>query len=148
MILDNLQNAERYFGMHPLFAEAFKFLRELPEDAFVGRYELSGGAYAMVQEYVTKPVKLGKFEAHRRFIDIQFIARGNEGMEFGFIDQFAMGEYLAEKDFLTAVGDGQHFKVRAGDFAIFFPSDVHMPGVVAGRTPGPVRKVVVKVPVE
>ena len=59
--------------------EAYEFLsKALSEGCENGRYELSGGAYANVSTYKTAPKEEKAFEAHRKYIDIQMIIRGNE----------------------------------------------------------------------
>ena len=81
MILDRLSHASLYTSLNPLFAEGFAFIAAQAGRA-PGRYPLSGGAYAMVQEFDSQPVGDEKFEAHRRFIDIQYDASGEEIMYY------------------------------------------------------------------
>lgn len=147
MILDKLCNASLYTALHPLFAEGFRFISEQAATAAVGRYELSGGAYALVQEYETKALEGAKFEAHRRFIDIQYIAGGDEIIYYANLADLQPGDYLPEKDYLGLEGAGMPLAVKAGDFAIFYPPDAHLPSRSTPAGPRPVRKVVVKIPV-
>jgi biofilm protein TabA len=148
MVLDQITNAAAYNGLHPLFAEGFRFIVEQAVSAAVGRYELSGGAYALVQEYDTKPLEGAKFEAHRRFIDIQYIVSGEEIMFYAPIDRLQAGEYLPEKDYLALDGKGSPLYVQPGDFAVFYPQDAHLPSRAAAAGPKPVKKVVVKIQVK
>jgi biofilm protein TabA len=101
----------------------------------------------MVQEYDSQPVGAEKFEAHRRFIDIQYIASGEEIMYYAELEQLTPGEYHADKDYMDLDGAGLALTVRAGDFVIFFPQDAHLSSRCTGAGPRPVRKVVIKVPV-
>jgi YhcH/YjgK/YiaL family protein len=43
--------------------------------------------------------------------------------------------------------DASQLRLRAGEAAVFFPVDVHMPSLRVGAEPALVRKSVVKVPV-
>jgi biofilm protein TabA len=147
MILDRLTNAAIYTDLHPLFADGFRFLREQGATAAVGRYELAGGAYVLVQEYDTKPLAGASFEAHRRFIDIQYIASGDELIYYANLDSLQAGAYQPDKDYLALDGSGSPLAVQAGDFAIFYPQDAHLPSRETPAGPRPVRKVVVKIPV-
>jgi YhcH/YjgK/YiaL family protein len=146
MILDRLPHASLYSALNPLFAEGFAFIAA--QAGYVpGRYPLSGGAYAMVQEYDSQPVGDEKFEAHRRFIDIQYIASGEEIMYYAELDQLTPGEYHAGKDYIDLDGAGLPLHLQAGEFVIFFPQDAHLSSRCTEAGPRPVRKVVIKVPV-
>ena len=148
MILDTLAHALQYAGLHPLFEVGFRFIRAQGASAAVGRVELAGGAYALVQEYQTQAAEGALFESHRRFIDIQYVASGSETIYFANLDQLKVGEYQPEKDYLPLEGKGSALSLRGGDFAIFFPQDGHLPSRFAGDGPGKVRKIVVKIPVQ
>jgi YhcH/YjgK/YiaL family protein len=100
--------------------------------------------YALVQEYVTKPVEQGVWEAHRRYIDVQYMVSGTERMGVANLRVMRLGEYSAEKDFQPMIGTGNFLDVFAGAFVIFFPEDAHMPGLQASQ-PEFIRKVVLKV---
>jgi len=146
MILDRLPHASLYSALHPLFAEGFAFIAGQAGRA-PGRYPLAGGAYAMVQEYDSQPVGAEKFEAHRRFIDIQYIAGGEEIMYYAGLEQLTPGEYHADKDYIDLEGAGLALHLQTGDFVIFFPHDAHLASRCTEAGPRPVRKVVIKVPV-
>jgi YhcH/YjgK/YiaL family protein len=147
MIFDQLSNAAQYTALHPLFAEGFRFINDLPSGAAPGRYELSGGAYALVQEYETKPVEGAKYEAHRKFIDIQYLFSGEELCFYAPLSQMTAEPYLPEKDYVGLTGEGFALPLKAGEFAIFYPRDAHLPSRMTGAGPRPVKKVVVKIPV-
>ena len=144
MILDTFSRAAVYTTLHPLFEAGFQFIREQGASAAVGRYELAGGAYAMVQEYQTQAVEGALFEFHRRYIDIQYVAQGSETIYFASLDRLKAGEYEYEKDYLPLGGSGSALALQAGDFAVFFPQDGHLPSRVTSDGPGTVRKIVVK----
>ncbi|MBA3848550.1 MAG: YhcH/YjgK/YiaL family protein [Opitutus sp.] len=114
------------------------------------RVELGGGVFAVEQVYHAKPRAEGFFESHRNYIDVQVIVEGTELMEVEEIARLTVAQdYDAERDlvkYATDVPDAAKLVLRAGDVALFFPTDGHMPSLrVAGR-PTLVRKTVVKVP--
>lgn len=146
MIFDTLNNHARYAGMGHNLPAALKYLLETDLASLpLGRVEIDGDQlYALVQEYVTKPASEGKWEAHRKYIDVQYVASGQERMGFANLRSMQLGEFVAEKDFQPMTGVGNHVDVFAGSFVIFFPEDGHMPSLCV-QAPEPVRKVVLKV---
>jgi YhcH/YjgK/YiaL family protein len=148
MILDHLDRANRYAERSGRLFTAFEYLSKtdlagLPP----GRIDLDGERmYALVQEYVTKLPEEGKWEAHRRYVDVQYILSGHERIGYAPSEYLQSGTYVEEKDFLPLRGEGVSLELSAGFFVVFFPEDAHMPGLAAGK-PGPVKKVVVKVAV-
>ncbi len=145
MIFDTLQNAALYENLKDGFAKGFAFIREAEEKSLpVGRYDIDGDkVYAMIQEYKTHE-NLGQFEAHRDYIDIQYIASGVEVMEYApLADCTETVAYTPDIAFYHA-----RAKVKmtfyAGDFGIFLPDDAHNPGVWENAAKA-VRKIVIKV---
>jgi YhcH/YjgK/YiaL family protein len=149
MIIDRIENAPLYYGIHKRFQQAFEYIagidtRTLP----VGRHEIDGtNLYALVQEYDTKLKEQGKWEAHRRYIDLQYVTQGAEGFGYANIHHLQQGEYDAAKDFLPLHGEGDFITVKSGSFILLMPEDAHMPGMVIGE-PAPIRKTVLKIAVE
>ena len=82
MILDTLGNAAKYAGLKAGMAEAFGFLDQLglaklPD----GKYEITGDrVYAMISHEQGRAVSDGKLEAHRNYLDIQYVISGDESM--------------------------------------------------------------------
>jgi biofilm protein TabA len=146
MIFDLLENHARYTGLGPNLAAAFDYLVNTDLAALKpGRINLQGDAlYVLVQEYTTKPAEQGLWEAHRRYIDVQYIFSGRERMGFAHLSTMQLGEYVPERDFQPMTGSGNQIDVFAGAFVIFHPEDAHMPGL-AVTIPEPVKKIVVKV---
>jgi biofilm protein TabA len=153
MILDQLPNAEVYAGLGPRFQKAFSFLREDLLALPLGKHEIEGDkVFALVQEYEPKPRAVGKFEAHQRYWDVQFIARGREQMGWAPRSLLTVTEpHDAARDIAffasdPSAGVGELVLLSAGYFTVFGPNDAHMPGVAPeGLPPELVRKVVIKV---
>lgn len=147
MITDQLKNAHLYYGMSKKIAIALKFLEENNLSMMSsGRYVVDGDdIFALFQSYMTKDVSEGKWEAHRRYIDVQFVLQGKEKMGYTSLEKMeTIQDYDEDTDVVFFEGNGNFFTVPAGYFTIFFPEDVHMPGISVD-TPEPVKKFVVKI---
>lgn len=149
MIIDSLENVNRYTSLHPRFKAAFDFLKR-PDLGTIalGRVDLDGTAlFAIIQEYMTKPIKEGKLEAHRKYIDIQFILEGEELIGYApFGGQPVSKAFDTEKDIGFYEGEAWFTLLRKGMFAILFPQDAHLPGRQTDQ-PKHVKKIVLKVAV-
>ncbi|MDX1948575.1 MAG: YhcH/YjgK/YiaL family protein [Pirellulaceae bacterium] len=150
MILDVLANSHLYGGL-PRLAAGLAWLQNTDLDGVpLGKTVLDGDRlFALVQEYTPKPATVGKFEAHRRYWDIQYVARGIERMGWNTLARMTVSEsHSDERDVAFFHGPGDFFLVPAGSFAIFGPHDVHMPGVALEQphhSDTLVRKIVLKV---
>lgn len=147
MIYDKIENINRYMGLSPQLDAGLRFLQELREDIAPGRHEL-GGNYANVDEYVTKQVNEAGFEAHRKYIDIQYLIHGEERVLVRHLDEL---DCTVPYDEGRDVAFYRHSDERAvevtlgrGAFVVFFPDDAHEPQLAIGE-PKAVKKVVVKV---
>ncbi|WP_026463034.1 YhcH/YjgK/YiaL family protein [Adhaeribacter aquaticus] len=149
MVLDKIENAHLYTSLGEGIAQAFKFITTTDfATAEPGKHEIDGDkVFAFVSEYDTKEITEGITEAHRKHLDVQFVYSGSE--VFGYAPlkaQSVTQDYDDEKDLILFKADLSFNKLDAGMFAIFFPDDVHMPGVkLAQDTTSKVKKVVVKV---
>jgi biofilm protein TabA len=149
MITDTLGQCARYLSLSPYFAAAFEFLKRLPADEVSGRYSIDGDdCFALVQSYTTKPIAEGKFEAHRKYIDIQFIQAGRETILWTTLATLTetTESYVAEKDiaFFATPAHVTPIQLHAGEFTIFFPEDGHAPGLEYEGA-SEVRKTVIKI---
>lgn len=145
MILDVLENSKLYSSITPSLGRAFSFLISNDLASLEpGRMEIDGDSiYVLVQQYMTKPESAAKWEAHKRYIDVQYLVSGSENVGYSAISEMVLGDYNPQKDFQALTGNGQILQLKAGSFMIFFPQDAHMPGLANGFE-SPVKKVVVK----
>lgn len=150
MILDTLDAIDRYAPLNRRFAAAFEFLRRLGSAPTIGRHEIDGdSAYALVQHYETRGATGVALEAHRRYIDIQYVARGHEAIHWAPLAGLTvtMPHDPAKDVALFAMPhDAVPVPLRVGQCAILFPEDAHAPCCTWGE-PTEVVKVVVKVAV-
>lgn len=152
MIATDLENIEHQVPMTPLFKKAVDFLRRnnisrLPE----GRVEIDKNmVFALVQRYETIPTETPLFEAHRKYIDIQFIVTGTEIIGWAPIERLTITEtYDANKDACfgkVAERQWASLSLKEGQLAVFWPEDGHAPRL-AVKEPHRVMKIVVKVSV-
>lgn len=145
MIIDSLSNSHKYINLHPRFAAAFEFINNQQLDTIeAGKYPISGPelhASVFYKEGCTR--EEAKFECHNHWIDIQVCPTGKEQMGWSARERVThAGEYNPEKD-VTFFSDkpDTFFTLHAGQFAIFYPEDVHAPQIGEGS----LKKLVVKV---
>jgi YhcH/YjgK/YiaL family protein len=146
MIVDSLKHAEKYLAISPRLSAALKFLQTADVATLpTGKHVIDGDdVYALVMDYQSKPISEGFLEAHRKYIDVQYVASGVERIGYVDLAKTVPGEYDEAKDFLKAEGTASMVVIDAGTFAVFFPHDAHMPCIAVDQ-PTAVRKVVVKV---
>lgn len=118
------------------------------------RYDIDGeNVFYMVSDNKPRLLKDARPEFHQRYIDIQIVLEGEElfGICFQNAKQETMDEdNLADKDcaFVKTPANEVTVLLRAGDFAIFYPHELHKPlGFVDSNTTN-IKKVVVKVALE
>jgi len=149
MIRDTLQNFKLYTGFHPRLEQAAQFIaNEEWKTLAPGKYEIDGdNIFAIVQQYETKPREQGFWEAHERYMDIQFVAEGEENFGYAPIGEAVVTRpYDSDSDYAIFDATGDFFLLKEGHFILAAPQDVHMPGM-AIDTPQPVKKIVIKVKV-
>ena len=147
MIADITGNASLYFGISKNIETALKYLTRTDfADLPVGRMDIEGDSlYAMIQRYDTRPRDSGVWEAHRKYIDVQYVVSGKEYIGWEDINRLqTAAPYDEAKDAELLSGDGNMLLCRAGTFMILFPGDAHMPCISAGAAER-ILKVVVKI---
>lgn len=148
MIVDELKNWRRYGALGEL-RPAFEFLeRHAGETLPEGRIEIDGERlFALPQTYPPRPAEGGRFESHRRYADVQYIASGAEMIGYAPTEGLRVETpYDAEKDIAFHAPPARFtpMALPAGSFAVFYPEDAHMP-CCRLDTDEPIRKIVVKV---
>lgn len=126
MIFDKVNEIEKYACFLENWQEILTIYKE-SNNKEVGRYDWSNGFY-MIQEGETKPFKECKFEAHKKFIDIQILLKGKECVKVAPINTLQVSdEYNEDKDIEFLIGEGSNLILRPEDMYILFPHDGHMP---------------------
>ena len=148
MIVDTLQNASKYFSVHPLFEKAFAYISSTDwANTTPGKFEVDGNNLKAIftdNPGKIKEASIAKFECHNKYIDIQVCIRGNELIGWKPREKCVAenGGYNEEKDLqLYSDEPDMYFQVTDGQFAIFFPEDVHAPMIGTDN----IKKLVIKV---
>lgn len=153
MFFGNIANLDRTaYQYPPAIARALRYLREHQERFRTmepGVYPVEGtDVFAQVINLGTKPKEETRPEVHRKYIDVQFSVEGRERIGFA-ADRGTSAvaeDLMAEKDilFYRGVEHEMELLMEPGDYAVFFPEDVHRPGC-EHRGPATLRKVIMKV---
>ena len=151
MIVATLDQLANQAAIPPRLRKALDFLKQTDLLALDdGRVEIDGEeVFALVQSYDTRPIpEPPRFEAHRKYLDVQYLAAGAEAMGWARQDQLDLTvEYIPDKDIMLGhVPQGAYCFVpfSAGQAILLYPTDAHAP-MHAIDKPVPVKKIVVKV---
>lgn len=109
-----------------------------------------------IHDLTTSPRATTRPEIHHKFVDVQLLASGGPEYIGVYHDD---GTSVVDEDLLASERDILYYKagehkgestiiMNEGNYAIFYPWDVHSPGCIAGDKPAKIRKIVIKVPLE
>jgi YhcH/YjgK/YiaL family protein len=148
MIYDRFEHLDLYFRPETLLKRALVYARDAARTVPDGRVDVDGGRlYASVATYETGAREERRFEAHRAYIDVQALLEGEERIDLSLEKELPVLEAYDEKKdvmFLNPPPQFASLVMRPGWFAVFFPHDIHRPGVhLQGKRR--VRKIVMKV---
>ena len=126
MILDSLENSKRIECIHPLFKQAFDYVKSTDfskmED---GKYDIADAGFTVSIASLFGKEKIGWKPGDQL---LEESVPYNEEQDIAF--------YIDKPTAYT--------KIYPGQFAIYFPEDGHAPGIGQGN----IRKVVIKIPVQ
>lgn len=149
MVIDIIDQADRYVSLNQWFKPAFEFLtRPELKSLEPGEYPIdSDKVFATIVKTKGRKAEEAKIETHRRYIDIQMVLGGTDAMGWApavnCLDQVMA--YDADKDLQFFNEKPESWQIVKEDyFAIFFPEDAHMPLIGDGE----IHKVIVKVAVD
>ena len=113
----------------------------------VGIYSVNDFLYLSVQEYDTKDEKDCVTESHRKYVDVQWVVKGEEAicvsdisrlqLEKGYCDDIDVAIWEPSPDMMRMV-------LTAGGYAVFYPEHAHR-GCIAVNNTARVKKIVGKV---
>ena len=144
MVADRLSNAALYRPLSPRIAQALQFLSR-PELASLedGKHPIDGdNMFAIMLRTQTQPIEQARWEAHRRYIDVQYMVTGTERIGVGHISRFIQEPYDPELEVIWLNGDGDFLTFHEGMFMIFWPEDAHQPRVMVNERADVIRAVV------
>lgn len=150
MIYDSLKHLETYRGVHPGVMRGLELLRDTDFSAMEdGRHEIDGdNLFILLQSYDSK-LENDTPEAHRKYIDIQYLISGAEKMGVGPLEEMtAEVEARPEGDIWFYHGPLSEILLTGDKFVALWPGDAHAPSIAVDGKPEHCRKCVVKVKVQ
>ncbi len=146
MIICPWKDLGRYSPVIPGLEEAVKFVNALT-DFTPATYPLSGGNKVLVQSVTTKAWADSQLEAHREYLDIQYILKGKEIVGWAPIDTLTpAGDFNTAKDKGMYTGTNFPMEIAEGYCYVVYPEDAHAPSVHLDET-HEVSKIVIKLKV-
>lgn len=146
MIVCPWKDIKKYADLLPGIEEAFDAVNALTEYENKKNYSLSNGNRFFIAQQATKAPDVA--EAHRDYLDIQYIVKGKEVMGWAPLENCTLeGEFNVEKDIGKYSGDFSYLTIPEGVCYVAFPEDAHMPGRHLD-VPNDFTKVVVKLKVK
>lgn len=149
MILGSLQSTKKIEQLHPLFKEAFDFIRDTDFSSLKDGVIHTGNP-RIFSTLVT--IQGGKkediiTESHNKFIEIHSPLRGVEKIGWKATAELMLiaTPYNEERDITFFIDQPTSYsKIYPGQFVILFPDDAFAPGIGEGQ----IRKVIVRLAFE
>lgn len=117
------------------------------ENTALGKYVVNDDFYYLVQEYEAKDPEVARHEAHKAYVDIQYVVEGKEAIDIApamFMDVEEAYDEARDVVFFKEPKQATRFVLTDGGYAILYPEDSHKPGVRVGEG-SKVKKIVGKV---
>ncbi|MCR8556639.1 YhcH/YjgK/YiaL family protein [Mucilaginibacter sp. BJC16-A38] len=141
--------AEQYHKNQAMWDKAFAFLRDSDLTKLKpGKYPIDGtNVYAAITEAPSKEFENSAWESHRKYIDLQYVIKGQETIGVAPVSKATVTKpYNEASDNANYNVEGQYYIAMPGTFFLFFPGDAHRPNIkVAGYDV--VKKIVIKIKV-
>lgn len=137
----------QYTGNKQLWDTMFRFLSTNDLDKMeLGEHQIvPGRCWAIVSEYTPKTTDKGNIESHKKFIDLQYVMRGNEKMGLAR-NVTVRKEYNPDRDVAFWNSDDiRYYPAMSDVFFLFFPGDIHQPSVRDDDSVETSRKIVIKI---
>jgi len=149
--IDKASFYAHYSAHSSLWNQVFSYLSSTDlEHLVTDTYFIAGDSIrVIVQEYETSDRMDLHYEAHRKYIDLQYVITGKERIGIADLDQKKMvvKPYHEQEDIgFYEIGGGDLRQADNQVFFIFFPWDAHMPCIRSDESIT-VKKIVFKIPV-
>lgn len=145
MIVDKLENLEKYVGVNPLFADVVAFIKANDLNTLEdGKHIIKeGDLFVNITTAQGKTKETATYETHRCMLDIQIPLDAPETYGYLPTEELPEAEYNDQKDATKYPGfvGGSYVTCTPGMMAIFFPQDGHQPCIGEG----PIHKAIFKV---
>lgn len=131
-------------------SEALDYIKNLDKDSLTqGKHEVNDEFFYNYMEYEAKEPTNTIYEAHKNYVDIQYIVEGQEHVDVSFEEYMELDTpYDSEKDIMFFKNPKTYFSriLGPGEYVIVLPHELHKPGQKVGEN-GNVKKIVGKVKV-
>lgn len=149
MIIDNIANASKYASVHPAFAPVFEALKTFSAASPEGKTVIDGdSAFINFSSYLNKDVSECRFESHKKYIDVQYVAAGHERIDVCPAAGLAFTENRLDEGDIAFYEDPDSFSsadLLPGFFVVLFPGEAHRPLVAPDGVPVKTSKAVAKI---
>ena len=148
MLATSIDLVSKYDYLSEKFKAAYKWLAEHDvKNMEDGKYIVMDGVFAMVQRYETIDFSEARFESHKEYFDIQYIADGKESFGMALVKDCKLNESVPDNDvyFYDTPDFFTQVNLKAGDLIVVPPEEVHQPRACYNNEKMTVVKFVVKV---
>lgn len=142
MIVCPFNDLKRYAAAIPGLEEAMEVMAAVTD--FTPRtIPLSGTNRVIIQAYNTKLPAEGRPEAHREYLDIQYVVQGEECVGWADVNTLTPdGDFNTDSDIGFYTGHVDLMRIGAGHCYVVYPEDAHMPGMAVAEPKACVKMVV------
>lgn len=147
MIFGNVENIEEFIFLEESVKECFAYLKDHDVASYEkGSHQIDGDRlFVNVVEYKTTTPENRFWEAHKDYLDVHVMLKGQEQIDVNFIRNMRQREYVKKDDFLPLEGEKNGSVIlREGDFLVCYPNDGHRTAVQVD-VPEPIKKAIFKV---
>ena len=134
--------------LYEKLTEALDYIRNLDKSSLTpGKHEVNDEFFYSYMEYDAKEPTDSIYEAHKNYVDIQYIVEGQERVDVSFEEYMELDTpYDAQKDIMFFKNPQKYFSriLGSGEYIIVLPHELHKPGQKVGAN-GNVKKIVGKV---
>lgn len=147
MIFGNVKHLEQVWFLEDSVKECFAFANNHDLLSYEkGSHPIDGEKlFVNVAEYTTTEAEKRFWEAHKQYLDVHVMLKGEEQIDVNFLWNMSLQEYVEKDDFLPMNGDKNASVIlRPGDFLVCYPNDGHRTSVLVQK-PEAIKKAIFKV---
>lgn len=144
MIVDSIENISKYSFISQ---NVIDFIKGLSPAISEGHYDIDEESYANVDVYEPKLIEKCKFEAHKKYIDIQILLEGEEEIDCININHLDISEKYDENRDVMFFKDSDNIPdkiiLKPSKFVFIYPHEAHKPQIKTNSQS--VKKAVIKI---
>lgn len=147
MIFGNRKNIQEFSYLEKGIQECFQYADEHDLLSYEkGSHEIDGDRlFVNIVEYTTTTADNRFWEAHKNYLDLHLMLKGEEQIDLNFIQNMEIKEFVEKDDFLPMDGEkNASIILREDDFLICYPNDGHRTAVALDE-PSNIKKAIFKI---